>query len=138
MSKGGRKPGSGRKRCEVDWKVVDHFLTCGCTGTQVAAKLGISPDTLYLRVKEEFKMDFTAYMQEKRATGETLVKEAQFDEAVRKRNTSMLIWVGKQMLGQSEKQEVSHSGNAPIQVVSYNGKELEPWKDDKKGNDKPS
>lgn len=124
------RTGSGRKKYDIDWKVVDHFLTCGCTGTQVAAKIGIGPDCLYFRVKEEFGVDFSAYRQQKRSAGETLVKEAQFDEAVRKRNTSMLIWVGKQMLGQSEKQEVTHDGKVPVQIVSYNGKKLEPWTDD--------
>lgn len=129
------RTGAGRKKYNIDWKVVDHYLTCGCSGAQVAAKIGIGSDCLYLRVKEEFGVDFSAYMQQKRATGETLVKEAQFDEAVRKRNTSMLIWIGKQMLGQSERQEVAHSGNIPIQIVSYNGKELEPWKDEKEGKE---
>lgn len=134
----GYNPQGGRNKFIIDWKVVDHFLMCGCTGTQVAAKIGVSADTLYDRVMQEFGVSFSEYLQEKRSTGETLVKEAQFDEAVRKRNTTMLVWVGKQLCGQTEKQEVRHEGNIPIQVVSYNGKPLEKWKDEKEGSDKSS
>lgn len=126
-----KRPGAGKPRHNIDWERVDHFLTCGCSGTQTASKLGIHPETLYNNVVKKFGVGFQEYMRSKRECGEVLVKEAQFDEAVRKRNTSMLIWVGKQLLGQSEKQEVKHEGQVPIQVVSYNGKKLEPWKDEK-------
>lgn len=128
------RTGTGRKKIIIEWDKVNHYLTCGCLGTQVAAKIGVSADTLYDRVKEEFGVDFSEYMRQKREIGEVLVKEAQFDEAVRQRNISMLIWVGKQMLGQSEKQEVKHQGQIPVQIISYNGKELEPWKDKEEGN----
>ena len=46
----------------IDWKQVENLLMAGCLGTEVAAALGIHPDTLYLRVVSELKYEsFTAY-----------------------------------------------------------------------------
>lgn len=129
-----RLPGAGQPKHHIDWNKVDHYLTCGASGSQVAHRLGIHPETLYDRVSKEHGMSFQEYKRQKRECGEVLVKEAQFDEAVRKRNVSMLIWVGKQMLGQTEKQAVKHEGDVPIQVVSFNGKPLKPWKNDEEKN----
>lgn len=122
----------GRPAVDVDWKKVDDMLAAGCIGTEIASSLGFSADTLYRHCEQDFKMTFTAYMQQKRAKGDALIRIAQFDEAVRGRDRGMLIWLGKQRLGQTDKEQVEHKGDVPIQIVSYTGKPIEPWKDDEK------
>ena len=122
----------GRKKTIIDWDVVDRQLIAGYTGTEVAAHLGICPDTLYIQCQEEKKMVFSFYLQQKRAKGNGLIKLAQYDEAINNRDRGMLIWLGKNRLGQSDKETVEHKGSVPIEVVSYNGKQLEPWKDEGK------
>jgi len=74
----------------------------GCTATQAAAALGISPDTLYVRCKKDLNQDFSAYCQEKRASGDKLIHQTQFEVACKNKNTTMLIWLGKQRLKQKE------------------------------------
>jgi hypothetical protein len=76
---------------------------------QVAARLGISFDTLSRAVKREHGADYAAYAAQKKEHGETLLHEQQFALAM-KGNLGMLIWLGKQRLGQKDKQAHEHTG----------------------------
>jgi hypothetical protein len=89
----------------IDWKIVDELLMCGCLGTEVAAHFGIHPDTLYLRCDELYKMTFSAYAAQKRSHGQAMVRLAQFQKALgmsKKGDNTLLIWLGKNMLGQKD------------------------------------
>lgn len=95
---------AGRPQAIIDWKTVDRLLQAGCSGVQIAARLAIHPDTLYRACQAEHKSDFAAYSQQKREHGETLILEQQFAAAM-KGDKTMLIWLGKQRLGQKEKHD---------------------------------
>jgi hypothetical protein len=92
----------GRKKANIDWGKVDQMLMAGCNGVEVAASIGIHPDTLYLRCEEDNNMGFSQYSAAKKASGDRLLKMKQFDLAV-KGDRTMLVWLGKQRLGQSDK-----------------------------------
>ena len=97
-----------RPKVNIDWKKVDKFLEADCEGTEIAAYLGINPNTLYFRCKEDHKVSFSEYLQEKKARGNSLLKVKQFDTAMSGDKT-MMIWLGKQRLGQKEKQDIEHT-----------------------------
>lgn len=86
----------------IDWSVVDKMLRKGCNGVEVAARLGICPDTLYVRCQKEKGTEFTAYSAQKRSDGAAFIREIQYDVAVEDRENTMLIWVGKQLCDQRE------------------------------------
>ena len=54
----------------INWDEVDKYLQAGCSGTQVAAIIGVSPDTLYRRCQSERGANFSVISQEKRAKGD--------------------------------------------------------------------
>jgi hypothetical protein len=114
---------AGRKKIKVDWKKVDKALEAGASGVQVAAMLGISFDTLSRRCKEDHSADFAEYLRQKKESGNLQLLTAQFEEAVIERDRGMLIWLGKQRLGQKDKHDVDHTTNgkdmgiAPIHWV---------------------
>jgi len=110
----------------IDWKLVDDLLISGCLGTEVAAHFGIHAETLYRRCEKDKKVGFSEYLRQKRAKGDCLIREAQFDAAVRGRDRGMLIWLGKNRLGQSDKAEVAHKREMPIQIVNYSDKPIAP------------
>ncbi len=85
----------------VDWEKVDKSLVAGSAGTEVAAALGIHPDTLYNRCLQEKKMTFSLYSAVKRQKGDDMLRAAQFKNAMRG-NTTMQIWLGKVRLKQRE------------------------------------
>ena len=93
---------AGRPAAIIDWKAVDRLLQAGCAGTQIAARLGIRAEVLYDGCQREHKTDFTEYSRQKKEHGETLLHEQQFALAM-KGNLGMLVWLGKQRLGQKER-----------------------------------
>ena len=119
----------GRKPAVIDWDEVEQLLVAGYKGTEVAAHFGIHPNTFYHHCEEEKKMSFSEYLQQKRAKGDGLIKLAQFDLAVRERDRTMLIWLGKNRLGQSDRSEVAHKGKMPIEIVNFGDQPIEPWKE---------
>ena len=93
---------AGRPAAIIDWKKVDRLLEAQCTATSIAARQGICVDTLYRRCQTDNKVDFAAYCQQKKESGEALLREQQFALAM-KGNLGMLIWLGKQHLNQKER-----------------------------------
>jgi hypothetical protein len=90
-----------RTQIPIDWKRVDELLLCGCTGTEIAAHYAMHPHTFYDRVADKYKMTFTEYLTQKRSHGNALIREAQHKKAL-KGDNSMLIWLGKNRLGQKD------------------------------------
>lgn len=111
----------GRPPKPIDWKFVDSALQAGCSGVEIAAYLGVHSDTLYDAVAREFGETFTTYSLEKSLKGKSMLRLAQFQEAVHKRDRGMLIWLGKQRLDQKDSYDtkVQHSGLPNIPVVNF-------------------
>jgi hypothetical protein len=117
-----KKKGAGRPKAAIDWKKVDKALEQGANGVQVAAMLGIHFNTLSLRCKEDNKCDFCDYLTQKRESGNQQLLGMQF-QAAKEGSVPMLIWLGKQRLGQKDKKDLDHTTNgkdmgiAPINWV---------------------
>ena len=90
-----------RPKIEIDWKIVEKYRVYGGSGVQIAANIGVNRDTLYDRCVEENKKSFSDYSAEKRQKGNSLLHAKQFQVAMGG-NTTMLVWLGKQRLGQEE------------------------------------
>lgn len=107
----------GRKKIVIDWKLVDKMLMASCEGTEVAAALGIHPDTLYLRCEKDKKMGFSEYLRQKKAKGDNYLKTKQYQVAMNG-DKSMLIWLGKNRLGQSDKVDAkTEVSGGPLQII---------------------
>lgn len=102
----------GRKKIDIDWGIVNNMLENFCEGTEVAAALGISFDTLDRRIKDKFSVDFAYYKAQKRAVGKSGLRQLQLKSA-KEGNVTMQIWLGKNYLEQSDKQEIDHTVNIP-------------------------
>lgn len=100
----------GHPGYEIDWNKVDYLLEAGCLGTQIAASLGISADTLYNHCMREKGVNFSAYLKEKRAKGDSSLHLKQYEMAM-DGNTTMLLWLGKNRLNQKENPEPPSSPN---------------------------
>jgi hypothetical protein len=113
-----RRPKAGRPKAIIDWEKVDKMLQAHCDGAGIAGLLGIHPDTLYNACKEEKKIDFSAYKQQKMYEGVELLRQKQFGVAMQG-DKSMLIWLGKQYAGQRDKNQTEITGvdGAPLQMI---------------------
>jgi hypothetical protein len=120
-----KKSNAGRKKVEIDWKKVDRSLIAGSNGVQVAAMLGVHPDTLYNKCKEVKKMDFSAYQQQKRQEGNDILLGLQY-ELAKKGDRGMLIWLGKNRLDQSDKKEIKQENTGSLININMTGEVQKP------------
>lgn len=80
----------------IDEELLKKLCTILCTDSEMAAILGVSVDTLVNRYSDRIK--------EWKEGGKMSLRRAQYQLAM-KGNMGMLIWLGKQHLGQSDKND---------------------------------
>lgn len=107
----------GRPRKPIDWDQVDKLCAIQCTEEEIASVLGCSVDTICRSCKRKHGMTFADYFERKRKGGVASLRRRQWKEAVDEGNVAMLIWLGKQYLGQSEKVVNEHHGTMKMYGV---------------------
>lgn len=105
----GHKRG-GRPRKDLDENLVMNMAVSGCTYTEIARATGVDPETIARRYASQIDM--------KRAEYAWQIRERQNFEAVINGNPTMLIWLGKNVLGQKDRTEVSAPGGGAAFVVN--------------------
>jgi hypothetical protein len=99
-AKAAPKPRPGAQ-AKIDMKVVEGMASVGATNVEIADFLGFAESTISTKCREVLK--------KARASLKTRLRQAQIKAAIGG-NPAMLIWLGKQMLGQTDKQEIEHTG----------------------------
>ena len=94
-----------RAKFRSDWVVVDRCAEIQCSVTEISYILGISLETFTRRVAEIHNTTPGAYVESKSAKGKMNLRRKQYKIAL-KGNASMLIWLGKNWLGQTDKAQV--------------------------------
>jgi len=116
----------GRPRKDVDWDLFNELCTIQCTEAEIAACLKVSVDTLERRCQEEFECTFADVYAQKREGGKTSLRRAQWLSAIESKNTAMQIFLGKNMLGQADKQEIDSNISGAIEVT-FSDPNLDEW-----------
>jgi len=86
-----------RPRKKIDPAQVEQLAAIQCSYDEMGAVLGCSPDTLERR--------FAGVIKNGRANGRSSLKRRQFKLAM-DGNPTMLIWLGKQHLGQADETRI--------------------------------
>ena len=109
----------GRPLADIDWEKVDSMCKIQCTGEEIASVLDIHYDTLHNACKREKGMNFSDYLPQKALSGKASLRRTQWKTATGG-NATMQIWLGKNMLGQTDKQEIDHNVNdiSGIKLIS--------------------
>ena len=98
------------KKYDIDPKQVEKLAGYGCTNTEIAGVYGCSADLI--------DKSYSEFLTKGRANLKKRLRKAQLDSAL-SGNSTMLIWLGKQMLGQVDRQEVEHI--RPIDEIEFDG-----------------
>jgi len=104
----GNPTNMGRPRVidsEEDWKKLDDILELHATLEECAASFKCSVDTVENAVKRKHEITFSEYSAQKSPVCTLSLRRRQIQKALSGDNT-MLIWLGKQYLGQSDKSEI--------------------------------
>lgn len=115
---------NGRPLAIIDWETVDKLCALHCTGVEIASIIGVGYDTLESAIKREFKLSFPEYFAQKSATGKVSLRRKQYTAAVDDGVPSMMIWLGKQWLGQQDKPEPTAPDREPEEENATTDKEF--------------
>ena len=106
-----------RPRIKIDWVDFDKLCKMQCTKEEIADWFNCSEDTIERAIKRKYKVSFAVHYNKKRVAGKISLRRNQFQ--LSKKYPAMAIWLGKQYLGQTDKQEVEVI--KPIDEKIFNG-----------------
>ena len=105
----------GRPRKEIDKNTFEKLCALFCTEEDIADFFECSVDTVNRWCKSTYGMTFADIYPKKRSKGKISLRRMQFDIA-KKGNATMAIFLGKNYLGQSDKQEYEEVGEREITI----------------------
>ena len=86
------------KKYNLDTKQIEQLASFGCTNIEIASFFGCDESLI--------RKSYSEYIAKGREKGKIRLRQLQM-RAAEKGNVAMLIWLGKQMLGQTDKQEIT-------------------------------
>ena len=92
----------GRPKKVIDYNMVDNLARVFCTQQEIANMLGVGLRTL------QYDDEFMRVYKEAHENAKSSLRRFQFKSA-QEGNVTMQIWLGKQYLGQQDKQQTEHS-----------------------------
>lgn len=87
----------------VPWELVKKAAKAGCTQDEMAAHVGISLNALKKQCLEDHGMELFDWTRQHKAGGNAELRIAQHEVAVERKNPLMLMFLGKNNLGQSDR-----------------------------------
>lgn len=99
-------PNMGRPPKEIDWKKVETLCQIQCTQEEIASVMDIHIDNLTLAAKRDHGLTFADLFKKWREGGRCSLRRSQWKKAL-EGNPTMLIWMGKQVLGQKDQIETT-------------------------------
>lgn len=112
MKRGRQGDGGGRPKKTIDYETVEKLAALQCTQQEIASFLKVSADTLQRDER------FCGLYKEAIDKGRMSLRRHQW-RALEAGNSTMLVWLGKQYLGQRDKFDVDQRSavTVAIQVV---------------------
>ena len=115
-----------RPRIKIDWDEFDKLCSLLCTQKEIAEWFGCTDDTIQTAVKRKHKVGFSEYYKKKSCGGKVSLRRAQYLLATEDRNPTMLIWLGKQHLGQLDNKNINEGAETEEQTpVDFNIVEID-------------
>lgn len=99
----------GRPKFKIDYEIVLKLAQIMCTEQEIASFLGCAVRTL--QNDAEFMRIYKSGLD----VGRMSIRRQQFKTAAAG-NPTMQIWLGKQYLGQRDKQDIDHAGGLNINI----------------------
>ena len=109
---------NGRPKKEISIKQFEMLCNHLWTKSEMCAFFDIDEMTMNRWCKENLGGTFSAVYIKNKEIGNGALRSAQFTVGVKKLNPSMLIWLGKQHLGQKDKHDVEIKDNTYADLLS--------------------
>lgn len=107
----------GRKPIDIDYSLAEDLASIMCTQAEIAVIMGVSLSTL------EHDKEFLRIHKKGMENGKSSLRRMQYHTA-EKGNATMQIWLGKQYLGQKDKQEITGKDGEPLNPKQMTDEQL--------------
>lgn len=104
----------GPKEKEINYDEVLRLAAIQCTEEEIAHVLDYTPDGFRRRKLRD--PELVGALQKGREKGRASLRRVQW-EAAQAGDRTMMVWLGKQYLGQRDKQEVENTGPINVEIV---------------------
>lgn len=105
----------GRPLIDISKEEFEKLCALQCTQEEIAGWFRCDIDTITNWCKRTYNLTFSEIYKEKKGVGKTSLRRMQWKSAA-EGNVTMQIWLGKNMLGQTDKQEIDHNGSIPVVI----------------------
>ena len=99
---------------DKDWEKLINMIRIQCTAVEICGVFGMSEDTLTRRIKERGEGNFAELFKKYSEEGRTSLRRLQWISA-NSGSVPMQIFLGKNMLGQTDKTQHSGDSDNPLQ-----------------------
>lgn len=96
---------NGKYGAKIDKAQFEKLCAILCTEQEICGYFDVSHDTLNRWCHQEYGLTFTETFEQKCTIGKISLRRIQFKQA--ETNPSMAIWLGKQILGQTDQIETT-------------------------------
>ena len=117
-----RNGNGGRPKKPINWKEAEKLCALQCSELEIADWFYISVDTLLRRLKEEKGVSFAEFFTIYRVQGKIALRRNLFK--LSEKHPAAAIFMAKNWLDMSDKQEIEHSGNISRNIEDYSTDEL--------------
>ncbi len=117
------RPSKNLEKMQFDgWDQLDALIVWA-SQEYCCEKLGVNTDTLAKYIKEKHNCSFSEYKRKRQEPMRINLLKKQYDVAMNG-NVSMLIWLGKQHLGQKDKIEQSNVESVDTEKLKLEAEQL--------------
>lgn len=106
-----------RPRAEIDQGQFEKLCSLMCTETEIADFFGVSVDTVDRWCKRTYGAGFAESYNKKSSKGKIALRRYQLQLA--EKNAAMAIFLGKQWLGQKEKENSERANDDVAPVFNF-------------------
>lgn len=96
-----------RPKADIDKKEVEKLASYGCTNVEIADFFGVTEGTI--------RKGYSEIITKGKSELKQRLRKAQIEHAL-KGNATLLIWLGKQLLGQTDNQDTENKDTQNITV----------------------
>lgn len=130
------KSGQFVKEIEINWDDAAKIAQYHVTQEELASFFECSVDILDIRCKAELNQSLSEFIRQKSQKSNISLRRRQYQRALQEGSDTMLIWLGKNNLGQRDKLELGEDSDKPFNL-SYLPDDVNPYtKMEKKLNGK--
>lgn len=125
----GQVVAKGRPRHKIDWEDFDKLCELHCTLIEIAGWFDCSIDTIEAATLRDKGMHFSDYFKIRSAPGKISLRRKQFEKAMTG-SVPMLIWLGKQYLGQKDNHTIDEAVKDGKLIIKLDNPDEEPEQQD--------